>query len=138
MQTFYTAKQINELRSAVQYYKLSAQTEFWSSPVAVLQKVYNGCGPEHWCSRFRGFTTALLVQFEPAALVHDWEYSYSTKTYWAFTAANSRFLYNCIRIAVLDYGFSRLTVNQIRLAICLAVLCQLFGWNGFKKTEIEK
>ena len=103
-----------------------------------LQRCYNGIGPEHWSSRFRGLTTALLVQFEPAALVHDWEYSYSTKTYWAFTAANSRFLYNCIRIAVLDYGFSRLTVNQIRLAICLAVLCQLFGWNGFKKTEIEK
>lgn len=103
-----------------------------------LQQCYNGIGPACWSSRFREVVTELLQRFEPEALIHDWEYTYLPKTYWSFTLANLRFLYNGIKYAIFDYGISRVTINQVRLAICLTVLCQLFGWNGFKKTEFEK
>lgn len=104
----------------------------------ILQQCYNGIGPDRWSSRLRRFTTALLEQFEPEALIHDWEYTYTAKTFWSFTIANIRFLYNGIKYAVFCYRFSKRTVRQIRLSICLAILCQLFGWNGFKKTKVEK
>jgi len=44
--SFYTAKQINELRTAAQFYKLDAPAEFWTKTAMELKKCCNGAGEE--------------------------------------------------------------------------------------------
>jgi len=88
-----------------------------------LQACYNGIGPDRWSSRFRRFTTWILTFLEASALIHDWEFTYQPKTYWAFTVSNLRLAWN----AALDrHPFSGITA---------AVLCQLFGWCGFREAD---
>ena len=90
-----------------------------------LQACYNGVGPDRWSSRFRRFTTWILTFLEASALIHDWEYEYQEKTYWAFTLANLRLAWN----ASLD--------RHPVAGIVGAVLCQCFGWRGFKNAKRE-
>ena len=134
---FATVEHIEYLLHQSKAAKLQVPAGF-DSDLKILQQCYNGIGPDRWSSRFRKLTTKLLDVFEPEALIHDWEYTYSKKTFWSFTTANIRFLYNGIKYGVFCYGFSKKSVRQIRLSICLAVLCQLFGWGGFKRTKAEK
>lgn len=135
---FTTPQHIEYLLRQIKAARLNVPKGFSSTDRVDLQQCYNGIGPDRWSSRFRKLTTKLLDMFEPEALIHDWEYTYSKKTFWSFTAANIRFLYNGIKYGIFCYGFSKKSVRQIRLSICLAVLCQLFGWGGFKKTKAEK
>lgn len=88
-----------------------------------LQACYNGIGPDRWSSCFRRFTTWILTFLEASALIHDWEFTYQPKNYGAFTLANLRLAYNAAKD---KHPFSGITA---------AVLCQLFGWKGFRKGD---
>ena len=85
-----------------------------------LQVCYNGIGPDRWSSRFRRFTTWILTFLEASALIHDWEFTYQPKTYGYFTLANLRLAWNAAKD---KHPFSGITA---------AILCQLFGWKGFR------
>lgn len=100
---------------------LSMPEMFRSASVEQLQACYNGVGPDRWSSCFRRFTTWVLTFLEASALIHDWEYEYQPKTYGAFTVANLRLAYNAARDCHPFAGLAG------------AVLCQLFGWVGFRK-----
>lgn len=88
-----------------------------------LQFCYNGVGPDRWSSCFRRFTTWVLTFLEASALIHDWEYEYQPKTYGAFTLANLRLAYNAAKDKHPVAG------------VAAAVLCQLFGWRGFREGD---
>lgn len=140
MSYHYSRRHVNDLLKRVSDYKLSAPPKMFNTPLAKLTKVYNGIGPGAWSSRFRKLVTRLLEWFEPEALIHDWEYEYAKRSYWAFTAANLRFAYNAAKAAWIEARRSvasrrakRRMRRRIRAGLLLALLCQLFGWRGFRK-----
>mgnify|MGYP000125148407 FL=1 len=121
---------------------------FWQASGDTLRRCYNGIGPDAWSSRFRGLVTMLLEPFEIAALPHDFDFGTAARTYFAFTVANIRFAVNAILEAfhrhplclplnkISRQELQRLT-TMILFGLLLAVLCQCFGWGGFKNTKME-
>ena len=100
--------------------RLSMPELFRFASAEQLQVCYNGIGPDRWSSRFRRFTTWILTFLEASALIHDWEFTYQPKTYGYFTLANLRLAWNAAKD---KHPFSGITA---------AILCQLFGWKGFR------
>lgn len=133
---------IEQLRFRAAKQGLSAPAQFWETSPEVLEKVYNGIGPDRWSSRFRAAVTALLERYEEEALIHDWEYTFQPKTRLHFLIANLRFAVNAVIAAYARSGaFSRRFWIDGGLGIVLAELCQLFGWTGYRQTkekEFEK
>ena len=129
---------IQLLLETIQKYHLSAPDNFWASETAVLEKSYNGIGPECWPKFLRKFVSEFLRLFAACALIHDFEFSQNVKSYKHFTQANIRLAFNCVMLAFL--GPVRLVrpVRQTRLklallGILLGVLCQIFGYQSYLK-----
>lgn len=123
----YSQEHIEKLRARCFKSRLSAPGYFWWMPLPVMREIYNGIGPDRWSSRFRKFVTWLLQWFEEEALIHDVDYASADKTYYYFTCANIRFFTNvCIA------AWKRRHLRKIPLGFILALLCQTFGWSGFK------
>lgn len=117
---------------------LSVPDGFTDSSIEMLRGCYNGVGPAQWSHRFRKIVTWLLDWFEPEALIHDWEFTYAAKNYMAFTKANLRLLFNGVKYALFTYRYISISgvIKQSCKAALLAILCQLFGWQGYKKENI--
>ncbi len=120
-----------------------APPAFWQASAELRRRCYNGIGPEAWSSRLRELVTRLLEPFEIAALVHDFEFGTAERSYAAFTAANLRFAVNSLLEAFHRHPpvANRAELKRL-LAMCaggllLSVLCQAFGWNGFRGIKIE-
>ncbi|MEA4863528.1 MAG: hypothetical protein VB042_09495 [Victivallaceae bacterium] len=110
---------------------------FDECPAETLRRVYNGIGPDRFPRWLRKLVTWLLRPFEGAALIHDWEYIFQPKTYWAYSAANWRFARNALRTSC----DALLPGQMVKTAICglfLALLCQLFGWRGYKVATLPE
>ena len=116
----YSLEHVQDLKMHCFSARLSMPELFRFATLEVLQACYNGIGPDRWSSRFRRFTTWILTFLEAPALIHDWEFTYQPKTYGAFTMANLRLAYNAAKD---KHPFSGITA---------AILCQLFGWRGYK------
>lgn len=130
---------IEQLRFRAAKQGLSAPAQFWETSPEVLEKVYNGIGPDRWSSRFRAAVTALLERYEEEALIHDWEYTFQPKTRLHFLIANLRFAVNAVIAAYARSGaFSKRFWIDGGLGIVLAGLCQLFGWSGYHQTNIKE
>ena len=125
-----------------------ASAAFWRASGETLRRCYNGIGPDAWSSRFRGLVTTLLEPFEIAALPHDFDFGTAARTYFAFTVANIRFAVNAVLEAFhrhplrlpldkADRREMRRLAAMIFFGLLLAVLCQCFGWQGFKNTKVE-
>ena len=74
----------------------------------------------------------LLKPFFTAALPHDWEFSQPEKSFRAFTLANLRFAWNSC-LEALDER----RPPMIASGVALAVLCQIFGWGGYKQGRLK-
>jgi len=116
----YSLKHIKELRAVILLRKMSVPDDFKSTNSKRLRSIYNGIGPEAWSSTFRGIVTKALSVLESPALIHDFEYSHRAKSYWRFTKANFRLMWN----SWLD--------GRFRAGIVAALLCQIFGYGGYK------
>lgn len=102
--TFYTAKEINELRTSCQHYKLEAPAVFWTKTAVELQEVCNGAGPDRWNNLGRKIATAALKQYAPAFAIHDVEYEYNIGTQ---KESDIRLYKNMVRIWKRDFGMLR-------------------------------
>lgn len=131
----YPLDHVRELRD-VALSRLSAPEAFRSERLVILHACYNGIGPDRWSTRFRGFVTWVLGFFEADALIHDYEYSLPQKSYWLFTVANLRFAFNSVVLAAVRFGVSRKTAKVAALGLLLALLCQFFGYSGYKTGSI--
>ena len=127
----YSRSHIRELRYLAVIHELSAPEQFWMESEEWLTELYNGIGPEAWSAHFRRLITWLLSFFEADAMIHDYEYSLPEKSYWKFTLANVRFAWNACVLAFGAYSFRR-AVRVAVLGVFLALLCQLFGYGGYK------
>lgn len=103
--------------------------------ITEIGKIYNGIGPDRFPDWLREIVTASADLFEPAALIHDVEY-HEGGTREQFTAANDRFKQNCYTLVKDRYGWydprRYLWLNKARR---WGNYCQLFGWEGWTKTE---
>lgn len=102
--TFYTAKEVNQLRTACQHYKLDAPTVFWTKTANELKQVCNGAGPERWDELKRKALTDALKPYEPAFAIHDVEYEYKPNTQ---RVADKRLKKNMVRIWRKNFGLWR-------------------------------
>ena len=128
---------IYTLMEDVKKYHLSAPDSFFSAEIKRLQKCYNGIGPECWPVLLRKLVSELLQLFAAGALIHDFEFSRSKKSYRHFTQANVRLALNCVILAFV--GPVRLVrpvrPNQFKLALLgllLAAVCQICGYSAYK------
>ena len=124
--------EVDVLRRSAAQLGMSAPAEFWRVSPEELALCYNGIGPEKWSSRFRKLTTVLLWFFREDALIHDYEFSRSKKSYLAFTIANVRFVVNACRKACRLYPGAML-IRIAAFALFLGVLCQIFGYKCYKE-----
>lgn len=119
----YTIEHIQDLLGVTRLRNMSLPDGFADESIETLQRVYNGVGAEAWSSKFRSFVTRLLEDLEAPALIHDWEYTFQPKNYKAFTKANFRLCINAWK----DHRF--------KVGLGAAILCQLFGYSGYKETH---
>lgn len=129
---------IQLLLETIQKYHLSAPDNFWASETAVLEKSYNGIGPECWPVLLRKLVSELLQIFAAGALIHDFEFSHGKKSYKHFTQANIRLAYNSAILGFIGpVSVVRPVIrNRLKLAllgILLGVLCQIFGYQSYLK-----
>ena len=106
--------------------------------VEEIGKIYNGIGPDRFPDWLRKIVTESASLFESAALIHDVEYD-EGGTREQFTAANDRFRRNCYTLVKDRYGWydirRYLWMNKARR---WSNYCQLFGWEGWTKTEEQE
>lgn len=131
----YSTDEVKEILKRIKSLNLSAPACFWCCTTQELAACYNGIGPDAWSSRFRKLVTSLLEKFTAPAMVHDWEYTFSPKNYWFFTVANMRFAVNSFIDAFYEKSGTRYIIKQTLLGIALAMLCQLFGYKGYKEVR---
>lgn len=102
--TFYTAKEINQLRTTAQYFKLDAPQEFWEKTATTLKKYCNGAGPERWDDLKRKALTSALKSYEAAFAIHDVDYEYKVVTQ---KQADKRLKKNMVKIWRKNFGIWR-------------------------------
>lgn len=132
----YEISDIQALRAEALQAGLSMPGSFMDASDELLQRCYNGIGPDRWSSRFRHLTTYLLEFFEADALIHDYEYSLPEKSYWHFTLANIRFIWNAAMLAFARHGGCGKAIRIALLGSLLGLLCQLFGYGGYQEGSI--
>lgn len=132
----YEIADIQALRAEAMQAGLSIPESFMDASDELLQRCYNGIGPDRWSSRFRNLTTYLLEFFEADALIHDYEYSLPDKSYFQFTVANLRFIWNAAVLAFVRHGGCGNAIRITLLGCLLGLLCQLFGYGGYQEGAI--
>ena len=125
--TRYTVEYVDALRLHCVRIGVLAPWSFWVAAPKQVAEAFNGVGPERWCPACRAVVSWLLKPFFTAALPHDWEYSLPEKSFRAFTRANLRFAWNSC-LEALDER----RPSMIATGLLLALLCQLFGWSGYR------
>ena len=132
-----TLEEIAELRRLCDVYKLDGRQVLARYLNSELASIYNGIGPDRFPDWLREIVTKSAGLFEPAALIHDVEY-HEGGTREQFTASNDRFRRNCYALVKEEYGWydprRYLWLNKARR---WGNYCQLFGWEGWTKTEME-
>ena len=101
-----------------------------------IAKVYNGAGAEWMPDWQRDVLTDLLDPFEPAFLIHDWDYSYSDGTKKSFKLANRRMYRNMKKIVNAIYNPRTLVYFLPYLywrfkAFAAYRACVRFGWDAW-------
>ena len=106
--------------------------------ITQVSEIYNGIGPDRFPDWLRKIVTESAGIFEPAAVIHDVEYD-EGGTREQFTAANDRFRRNCYTLVKDRYGWydirRYLWMNKARR---WSNYCELFGWEGWTKTEEQE
>ena len=125
-------KTVHNLRKKAWSLGLEAPDSFWYAPVEELARIYNGCGPE-WMSRFeRKALTWAVDEFEPAILIHDYEFDESDGTRRSFALANSHLYRNCVKLANAAYAWYRLwRYRWLRRAVVVWLFCRFGGWSAW-------
>ncbi len=119
----YDKNTLGRFRFRIYISAMSVPRDFFRTPVADLQKCCNGVGPARWHRITRRIFSGLLHFLNEAAVIHDWEFTYQPKTYFHFTKANLRLVFNA---AMRGHPVSGLAAG---------VLCQLFGWQEYQKVN---
>lgn len=138
--TFYTAQEINALRSAAQFYKLHAPVSFWSKPADELKYACNGAGPDRWREINRRALTQALKPYEAAFAIHDVEYEYKIGSQ---RASDKNLRKNMIRIWARNFGLWRwfciaAWIERFKVIPFVFLAVTLRGGQAWKESSDEK
>ena len=132
----YTLEEIKSLRQKCFDLKLKGREILENFSDEELQIHCNGIGPEAFPAWARKIISGLHAVLEPAAFIHDAEWSQKECSKEHFTQSNRRFRENgfiCARDACKWYNPLRLVVmDQARR---FANYCQLFGFDFYRKAK---
>jgi hypothetical protein len=128
-----TINHIITLCAQINEHELNCEESFSSTSVEVLNDVYNGCGPDWMPLQFRSVLTELLDEYEPAFLVHDWDYTFLRKNEASFHRANKRLFHNCMKLMKSRISWYRFIRRWHERAKILAIYhaCEIYGEAGF-------
>jgi hypothetical protein len=110
---------ITQLLALIKVKNYSVPEGFDEASVSYLEVIYNGIGAEWMNPKVRNMLAKFLKCLEPDALIHDFEFSGSNKSYFAFTKANLRLAYNAFK------------GGHALAGTAAAILCQVFGWSAW-------
>ena len=109
---------IRTLRAKARKLGLYAHPSFWTATDEALQASYNGIGSDKF-KVLLGITTEIFELFEPAALIHDWDWgpcNFGVDSSWH--EANERFRHNCYILAMASKIWFGIFRPQIRVMRC--------------------
>lgn len=119
MCTKYEMRKIKILKLLALEWNFSLPPGFKKRSYSRLQNCYNGIGAE-WMPRWiRHTLTNILRVLEPAALVHDYEWSRRQKSFGKFLKSNLRLCYNAYKS------------RRFFLGLAAAAICTVFGWKAY-------
>ena len=133
-----TAPAISDLRALCVAADLEGREILDGYTDTELRLLYNRLGPDSFPAWLRGALSDLNRWLEPAALIHDVEWSNSDGTRERFTASNLRLRRNGHRLARYHFAWydPRRYLYQNR-ASRFGNYCQLFGYSAWKR-DAEK
>ena len=99
----YTIEEIEHLRNEAKRVKLGAPHAFWNATSEELSKVCNGIGADWQSDKTRRILTSALKYAEPAAMIHDFEYSRSDGDKEHQERVDRRFLSNALAYVQATY-----------------------------------
>ncbi len=107
-----------------------------------LRFIFNGIGSESMPTWMRKVVSTLHPSLEPVALIHDVEWSETDGNKDTFTASNSRFKRNAMKIAFgLFKWYNPRRYIVWRQGVRFGNVCQLFGWRaflaGYRNADVE-
>jgi hypothetical protein len=128
---------ISLLLSEIQGLKLGSPDGFKSAGVDELTGLYNGAGPD-WLPQWgRKVLTGALELFEPAFLIHDYEFHHSDGKEKTFIKANKRMYKNMKKLVAASYSpcdpvtFFMYVYWRLK-ALAAYRSCARFGWSAWQ------
>lgn len=134
---------INELQSLPSWkemkylalcYGLEGCEVFSKLTPEVMEKEWNGLGPDRLPKWIRNFLDKLYKEVLPAACIHDFRFVIGGNLE-AFYSANREMAHNmkaCLRKNRRNYSMVGYWLARIRIRIA-KILCDKFGWEGWHK-----
>jgi hypothetical protein len=133
MFTMETTQRMMDLRKEIVDLDLDAEPEFREASINSLLEIYNGCGPDWLPEGIRDLLTSHYAFFEPAFVIHDWDYTKLPKTEKDFHRANERLFTNCVRIIRAKVPAWRFIQRWKRMAQANNIFeaCEEWGLDGY-------
>lgn len=118
--------------------KLDYQPEFEKAKNSELETLYNGCGPDGWPEWLRGVATSATADYEPAWLIHDYDYTHPpTNSRASWRVITVRCADNCYKLTmarptegIFPYIFKYIEAKAIRKAVYTALSSEA-SWEAF-------
>ena len=101
------------------------------------QREWNGFGPNRFPRWLRNILSFCEMEILPACYIHDLDYAIGGKKKY-FYASNKRFRKNalkCIERSKERIGFIKQQYLKFQIYI-IEIICNLFGYKGWKKNKI--
>lgn len=111
---FYSAQEIQCIRSNAKDQNLEAPDLFWRCPAEDLVTICNGCGSENLPQSLRKILSWIYRNYTAAHCIHDFDYTLSDGSDSTFEAVNLRFYKNLRIIWKEKYGLLR-WINPVAL-----------------------
>ena len=102
----YTREHINDLIYLIKKYDLEVDKHFYNYSCEQLAEIYNGAGSDGMPEILRGLLTKLLDDYEPAFLIHDFDF-FRYILLAQLNISNLRLLKNCRKIVAQKYTWWR-------------------------------
>lgn len=118
----YTLQEIIRLKETALLLDLLMPENFFLSPPEKLLKICNGIGPDSWNLFWRKSATFLLKEFQEAAMIHDFCYTYSDGREENRLLYDWQFCMNCHTLLQYRYPYRKIWKN----GKMLTGYCKLF------------
>ena len=133
---FYTPGKIELLRKNILRLSLKFPEGFLLADTENLCRICNGIGPESWKRKYRFTATFILRNYQEAAMIHDYCYTFSDGKSESRKYYDSLFYENCLLLLHYYYPNWKIWLFPLKVyafcKICAAKrLLQIFGASAY-------